>query len=130
MKDLGDTNHILGMHSVQNKDKKVLFLSQLEYIGKVLMHFNMERGKVWSILLPSYLKLSLSYCPKFDAERVDMAKVPYCSMVGNLIYAMICTRLDISYAVGVVNRYMPSPNKKHWEEVKGVMRYWYKESVH
>ena len=41
MKDLGNANHILGMRIVQNRDKKVLFLSHSEYIDKVLMRFNM-----------------------------------------------------------------------------------------
>ena len=39
------------------------------------------------------------------------------------MYAMICTRPDIAYAVGVVSKYMSNPGKKHWEAVKGVMRY-------
>ena len=52
-----------------------------------------------------------------------MAKVPYSSAVGSLMYAMICTRPDIAYAVGVVSRYMSNPGKKHWEAVKGIMRY-------
>ena len=42
MKDLGDENHILGMHIVQDSYKKLLYLSQIEYIVKVLKHFNME----------------------------------------------------------------------------------------
>ena len=46
MKDLGEANHILGMHIVQDREEKVLFLSQSKYIGKVIMHFNMEGGKV------------------------------------------------------------------------------------
>ena len=29
----------------------------------------------------------------------------------------------IAYVVGVVSRYMSNPGKKHWEVVKGVMRY-------
>ena len=45
MKDLGDASHISGMRIVQNRDKKVLFLSQSEYIGKVLKHFNMEEER-------------------------------------------------------------------------------------
>ena len=52
-----------------------------------------------------------------------MAKVPYSSAVGSLMYAMICTRPDIAFAVGVVSRYMSNPGKKHWEVVKGIMRY-------
>ncbi|MCO5579842.1 hypothetical protein L7F22_033704 [Adiantum nelumboides] len=39
------------------------------------------------------------------------------------MYAMIATRPDIAFAVGVVSRYMSNPEKKHWEAVKGIMRY-------
>ena len=83
----------------------------------------MERGKALSAPLPPYVKLCLNDCPKSDVEKAEMAKVPYSSTVGSLMYAMICTRPDIAYAVGVVSRYMSNPGKKHWEAVKGVMRY-------
>ena len=69
------------------------------------------------------MKLSLSDCPTSDAEWVNMAKVPYSFVVGSLMYAMICTRPDIAHAVGVVSRYMSNLGKKHWEAVKGIMRY-------
>ncbi|MCO5567226.1 hypothetical protein L7F22_020915 [Adiantum nelumboides] len=36
---------------------------------------------------------------------------------------MIVTRPDIAFAVGVVSRYMLDPGKKHWEAVKGILRY-------
>ena len=39
------------------------------------------------------------------------------------MYAMICTRPNIAFVVGVVSRYMSNPSKKHWEAVKGIMRY-------
>ena len=52
-----------------------------------------------------------------------MAKVPYASCVGSLMYAMIATRPDIAFAVGVVSRFMSDPGKKHWETVKGILRY-------
>ena len=81
----------------------------------------MEEGKALISLLPSYVKLSLGDCPKSDAKKAKMAKVPYSFAVGSPMYAMICTRLDIAYAVGVVSRYMSNPGKKHWEAVKGIM---------
>ena len=52
-----------------------------------------------------------------------MAKIPYASAVGSLMYAMIATRPDIAFAVGVVARYMATPGRKHWDAVKGIMRY-------
>ena len=36
---------------------------------------------------------------------------------------MICTKLDIACAVGVISRYMENPGKKHCDAVKGIMRY-------
>ena len=110
------------MHIVQNTNKKVLFLSQSKYIGKVLKHFNMEKGKALSAPLPSNVKLSLGDCPKLDAKTIEIAKVPCSSLIGSLMYAMICTRPNIAYAMGVVSRYMSNPSKKHWEAIKGIMQ--------
>ena len=39
------------------------------------------------------------------------------------MYAMVCTRLDISHAVGTVSRYMHNPGKEHWQAVKWILRY-------
>ena len=52
-----------------------------------------------------------------------MKVVPYASAVGSLIYVMICTRLDISHAVGVVSRFMSNPGEEHWKVVKWILRY-------
>ena len=52
-----------------------------------------------------------------------MMKVPYASAVGSLMYAMVCTRPDIGYVVGVVSRFMSNPSKEHWNAVKWIL--WY-----
>jgi hypothetical protein len=52
-----------------------------------------------------------------------MSRVPYSSIVGSLMYAMVCTKLDITHAVGVVSMYMNNLGKEHWEEVKWILRY-------
>ena len=54
---------------------------------------------------------------------VEMSKVPYASTIGSLMYAMVCTRPNIAYAVGVVNRYMSNPGREHWVVVKWILRY-------
>ena len=41
MKDLGDAHHILGMHITQDRNNGLLYLSQKEYVQKVLERFNM-----------------------------------------------------------------------------------------
>ena len=49
--------------------------------------------------------------------------VPYANLVGCLMYAMVCTRPNISYVVGVVGKYMENSGKEHWNAVKWVLRY-------
>ena len=51
-----------------------------------------------SIPLPPYVKLSQKDSSKSDGENVEMAKIPYASIVGSLMYAMIAMRLDIAFA--------------------------------
>lgn len=52
-----------------------------------------------------------------------MSKVPYDSTVRSLMYAMIATRPDITFVVGVVSWYMANLGRRHWEAVKCIMRY-------
>ena len=52
-----------------------------------------------------------------------MEKVPYASIVGSLMYAMLCTRPDICFIVGMVNRYQSNPGTAHWQAVKMILRY-------
>ena len=59
-----------------------------------------------------------SLSPSTDEEREYMSKVPYSNTVGSLMYVMICTRLDISHALGVVSKYMHDSGKGHWQTVK------------
>jgi hypothetical protein len=46
------------------------------------------------------------------------------------MYAMVCTRLDISHVVGIVSRYMKNPGKEHWEAVKWIIEYFKGTSTH
>ena len=69
------------------------------------------------------VNLSAEKCPKAQEEEEDMFRVPYASVVGSLMYAMVCNRPDIAHAVGVLSRFMSNPGKEHWTAVKRVFRY-------
>ncbi|CAA0814778.1 cysteine-rich RLK (RECEPTOR-like protein kinase) 8, partial [Striga hermonthica] len=67
--------------------------------------------------------LSKEFSPKTTEEIEDMKTVPYASAVGSLIYAMLCTRPDISYVIGMVARYQSNPGREHWAAVKHILKY-------
>ena len=93
-------------------------LSQSKYVKKVLDRFNMNEAKLVSTPLDGHFKLSKEQSLKTEDERDHMSKVPYASAIGSLMYAMVCTRLDITHPVEVVSRFMSRSRKQHWEAVK------------
>ncbi len=68
-------------------------------------------------------KFSKSQCPKNKLERKSLKNIPYASAIGSLMYAQVCTRPDIAYAVSVLSRFQSNPGHEHWKAAKKVMRY-------
>ena len=83
----------------------------------------MQRFKPIDTLVTKGDIFSLSQCPKSDLEIQAMKGTPYASVVESLMYAQVCTRLDIAYIVGMLGRYLSNPRMDHWKAVKRVM--WY-----
>uniref|UniRef100_A0A2N9IQA1 Reverse transcriptase Ty1/copia-type domain-containing protein n=1 Tax=Fagus sylvatica TaxID=28930 RepID=A0A2N9IQA1_FAGSY len=104
MKDLGVAKKILGMEIRRDREARKLWLSQKNYIRKVLEKFSMLDAKPVSTPLANHFRLSGSQCPKNEEEIENMSKVPYASAVGCLMYAMVCTRPDLAHAVSTVSR--------------------------
>lgn len=52
-----------------------------------------------------------------------MNQVSLTSVVGSLIFAMVCTRPDIAYTVGVLSQFITNPEKVHLEATKWVLHY-------
>ena len=52
-----------------------------------------------------------------------MRGISYASAVESLMYAMLCTRSDIYFAVGMVSRYQSEPGEEHWIAVKHILKY-------
>lgn len=123
MKDLGPAKQILGMRITRDRKNNKLWLSQHNYIEKVLERFNMSNCKPVSTPLATHFKLNSDKCPTSEKDKEEMKKVPYASAVGSLMYAMVCTRPDIAHAVGVVSRFLSNPGKDHWQAVKWILRY-------
>ena len=61
--------------------------------------------------------------PSNEAERMEMSRVPYASVVGSLMFVMVCTRPDIAQAVGAVSQYMTNLGGEHWNAVKKILMY-------
>ena len=76
MKDLGPVNKILGMQIHRDRKNRKIWLSQKNYLRKILRRFNMQDCKPVSTPLPVNYKLSSGMCPTGEVERIKMSQVP------------------------------------------------------
>ena len=109
MKDMGEANYVLGVKIIRDRATKLLGLTQETYIKKTLERYHMKDSKPMDTNVDKSLSLSLNICPKTLEEKEKMFKVLYTSVINSLIYAMMCTRLDICYVIGLVSRYQSNP---------------------
>ena len=101
----------------------MLGLLQAGYIDKVLKRFSMQNSKKGLLPFRHRVPLSNDQRPKTLKEENMMRQIPYASAMGSLMYAMLCTRPNICYLVGMVSRYQSNPGPKHWQVVKRILKY-------
>ncbi|KAG8502523.1 hypothetical protein CXB51_001167 [Gossypium anomalum] len=123
MKDLGPAKKILAMEILRDRKVSKLYLSKKGYIEKVLCRFNMQSAKPVSTPLTAHFRLSSALSPQSDDEIEYMSHVPHSSVVGSLMYTMVCSRPDLSYAVSAVSKYMANPGEEHWKAFQWILIY-------
>ena len=52
-----------------------------------------------------------------------MSKIPYASAIGSIMYAMLCMRPDVSFALSVTSRFQSIYGEEHWAAVKNILKY-------
>jgi len=83
----------------------------------------MDKAKLVSVPLVEHFKLSTIQCPTNEEQKKEMSIMSYSFVVGILMYAMVCTRLDVAHVVGVVSGFLSNPDKDHGNAVKWIFRY-------
>ena len=83
----------------------------------------MEYSKRGYIPMTHGITLSKSMCPKTQDERTHMSLVSYASAIGSIMYVMLCTRPNVSYALSVTRKFQSEPGEGHWVVVKNILKY-------
>ena len=67
--------------------------------------------------------LFVAFAPKSSKKKEYMARVPYASAMGSLMYVMVRTITDLAHVVSVLSRFLGDRGKEHWQAVKRIFRY-------
>lgn len=114
MSDLGKLTYYLGIEVHQHEGG--ITLKQERYAKKILEERRMQDCNMVHVPIDPSFMMSKA-C---DEQRVDEKE--YRRNIGCLRY-LLHTRPDISYAAGVLSRYMPEPRTLHAAAMKHVLRY-------
>ena len=76
----------------------------------MVQHENFKKGY---LLIGQEITLFKKDCPTTSQKRERMSKILYTSIVRPIMYAMICTRPNVAYSLGVVSRYQSDLNENY-----------------
>jgi hypothetical protein len=123
MKDLGEASFNIGIEIHRDRRKRVLGLSQKACLEKVLKKFSMHTCNPTPASIVKSDKYESFQSPRNQYEIDQMKSISYTSAVGNLMYAQVCTRLNLAFVTEMLGRYQKNPGISHWNRIKKALRY-------
>jgi hypothetical protein len=105
MKDLSEASFILEIEIRRDRRKRVLGLSQKAYLEKVLKKFSMHAYNPMPAPIVKGDKFESFHSPRNQYEINQMKSVSYASVVRSLLYDQVCTLLDLTFVIEMLDRY-------------------------
>ena len=121
MKDIGTLTTILGVEVIHGNN--ILSLGPKKYFDINMKRFKMTDVYPAAIPINPNIKYSVDMQDETMDENESTGELPYRQALGALLYATQVVRLDGSYAVSRLARYMNSYNVVHWRGVQQLLRY-------
>jgi hypothetical protein len=114
MSDLGLLSYYLGMEVKQKP--RAITVCQSSYAKKIIEMCGMKGCNPVDTPMEQHVK----FLPGKPESVINATK--FRSVVGSMRY-LVNTRPDRAYSIGMVSRFMESPNAKHWSAIKRNIRY-------
>ncbi|GJV72115.1 retrotransposon protein, putative, ty1-copia subclass [Tanacetum coccineum] len=87
-------------------------LSQDTYLDKILKRFKIDNSKKGNLPLHHDIKISSESYSKTNEELDKISRVPHASAIGSIMYAMTCTRPNVSFALSIMSQHQQNPGEE------------------
>lgn len=111
---VGELTYFLSLQ--EKKMKYNIFVSQGKYAKSIMKKFGIENTSHKRTRVTTQVKVTK------DEKGIDVDQSLYRSMIGSLFY-LTSNRLDITFSVGVCERYQAKLKASHLTQVKRIMKY-------
>jgi hypothetical protein len=122
MEDMGEATFILGIDIQRDRTKRSTSIGQSAYVNTLLKRHGMADCNPTSTPMDSAAAYDLMAATDGYEASLTLTR-DYQSIIGGLMFAAICTRPDIAFAVNRLSRYCANPTEEHYGAAKRVLRY-------
>ena len=123
----GDADFCLGIEIEHDRSNKLVYVSQKAMINRIVDAFG--QNDAYPAKTPmvenanTFLKQPLPDEQISEDEKAALAKLPYRSLIGQLLYLSLGSRPDICYAVRRLLEFLDCYRRSHWDVAIHVIRY-------
>ena len=114
MSNLGQLEWFLGIEICQQNG--YITMGQSMYVNKLLNRYDMQDCRELHVIGDNSLLNN-------DVSNYLPDNKQYRSLIGSLIYLMVCTRPDICYIVSKLSCFLEKPTENNWLMAKNILRY-------
>ena len=118
LKELGPAHFFLGMKIIRQPKHRKIILLQDQYIETVMKRFNFEDAYPVSTPMDPGSRLT-----SISESQNPADETLYRSILGSMMYLMLCTRPDLAFAIGRLSMYSSNPSTEHMTAAKRLLRY-------
>ena len=116
----GQMNRFLGISYIWNWEIGSCKASASAYIERVARRFGLEETRTHNTPMEAGFEISEN---DFVEEPTEEMVTLYRSLIGNIGYAAVTVRFDVSYALSVLSRHLSRPNARLIAAAKRVVKY-------
>ncbi len=116
-------DRFIGLDILRDRPNKKLFISQIDFVNKILKKFNLDLCYPKSTPADPNARLTAAMSPSTQSDPTSPHLTRYREAIGCLMYIMTTTRPDIAFAVGQASQFCQNPGDGHWNGVKRIFAY-------
>ena len=122
MEDLGEASYILGIEIQRDRTARTISIGQSNYITGLLERHNMATCNPVVTPMEKVTQTQLATATNDHNATLEETR-EYQSIIGGVMYAMLCTRPDIAFAVSTLSQFASNPSALHRQALQRVLRY-------
>jgi hypothetical protein len=124
MTDFGEAEFILGIDIVGNGEAETISLSHEQYTKEILEKYGIHDSTPSKVpMAPTHYRDGEVASDQNKVALTPSEHETFRAILGHVNFLCMCTKLDIAFAINVINRRHNASTRQHMKQLKRLLRY-------